>query len=150
MKSTLSRNNTDIIELVTFFIGDAIYGMDILKVQEINKLMEITFIPQAPEYVKGIVNLRGNIVTIIDLGKKLGLSATKVTDECRNIIINSDNEYVGLLVEKVEDVIRTNVNNIESPPANIVGVHGKFFNGVFKTNNSLIGVLNVEEVLKLE
>jgi purine-binding chemotaxis protein CheW len=110
----------------------------------------MTYVPQAPEYVKGIVNLRGNIVTIIDLGKKLGLSATKVSDECRNIIVDSNDEYIGLLVEKVKDVIRTNSDDIESPPKNIVGVHGKYFDGVFKTDNSLIGVLNVEEVLKIE
>lgn len=71
----VSGSNT--VGLATFYIRDALCGMDILKVQEINKHMDITKVPQAPEYVTGILNLRGQIVTIIDLGRKLGLSSTK-------------------------------------------------------------------------
>ena len=68
-----------IVELATFYVGDALCGMDILKVQEINKLMQMTKVPQAPDYVVGILNLRGQIVTIIDLGLKLGLGATDIS-----------------------------------------------------------------------
>lgn len=64
-------NDKKIVELATFYVGNALCGMDILKVQEINKLMQMTKVPQAPEYVLGILNLRGQIVTILDLGKKL-------------------------------------------------------------------------------
>ena len=144
------ESNQKTVELATFYMGDALCGMDILKVQEINKLLEMTDVPQAPEYVKGIVNLRGQIVTVIDLGKKLGLSKTDLGLETRNIIVSSKNEYIGLLVDRIGDVERTDWDKIEPPPANIGGVQGRYFEGVFKKENSLIGILNVEEVLKEE
>jgi purine-binding chemotaxis protein CheW len=143
-------NNHKTVELATFYLGDALCGMDILKVQEINKLLAMTNVPQAPEYVKGIVNLRGQIVTVVDLGKKLGLSKTDLGANTRNIIVNSENEYIGLLVDSIGDVERTDWDKIEPPPANIGGVQGKYFEGVFKKEKSLIGILNVEEVLHEE
>lgn len=142
------KSNDKVVELSTFFVGGARCGMDILKIQEINKHLEMTKVPQAPEYVKGILNLRGQIVTVIDLGKKLGLSMTKMSNETRNIIVNSQNEYIGLLVDRIGDVERAKWDKVEPPPANIGGVQGKYFEGVFKTENSLIGIIDVEEVFK--
>ena len=150
MMNSFKKEREDIIELATFYVGDALCGMDILNVQEINKLMDMTYVPQAPEYVNGILNLRGQIVTIINLGKKLGLTSTKMGDECRNIIVNSKDEYIGLLVDKISDVIRAERTKLEPPPANIGGVHGKYFESVFKTEQSLIGVIDLEEVLESE
>lgn len=141
-----SGNKT--VELATFYVGDSLCGMDILKVQEINKLLEMTEVPLAPDYVKGILNLRGQIVTVIDLGSKLKLAETDTDSETRNIIVNSNGEYIGLLVHKIGDVERTEEENIELPPANIGGIQGRYFEGVFKKENSLIGILNVEEILK--
>lgn len=136
------------VELATFYVGDSLCGMDILKVQEINKLLEMTEVPLAPDYVKGILNLRGQIVTVIDLGSKLKLADTETGGDTRNIIVNSNGEYIGLLVHKIGDVERTEVEDIEPPPANIGGIQGRYFEGVFKKENSLIGILNVEEILK--
>jgi len=140
--------NRSVVELATFFVGDALCGMDILKVQEINKLIEMTRVPQAPEYVLGILNLRGEIVTIVDLGKKLGLKSTEMSDKTRNIIVNSNGEHIGLMVEKISDVFQANWEMVEAPPANIGGVQGKYFTGVFKTEDRLIGILDVEKVLE--
>ena len=136
------------VELATFYVGDSLCGMDILKVQEINKLLEMTEVPLAPDYVKGILNLRGQIVTVIDLGSKLSLAETETSGDTRNIIVNSNGEYIGLLVDRIGDVERTEEEDIEPPPANIGGIQGRFFEGVFKKENSLIGILNVEEILK--
>ncbi|MBN2062676.1 MAG: chemotaxis protein CheW [Deltaproteobacteria bacterium] len=142
------KSDGKVIELATFFVGGARCGMDILRIQEINKHLEMTMVPQAPEYVKGILNLRGQIVTVIDLGKKLGLTRTKISNETRNIIVHSQNEYIGLLVDRIGDVERAKRDSVEPPPANIGGVQGKYFEGVYKTENSLIGIINVEEVFK--
>ena len=138
------------VELATFYVGEALCGMDILNVQEINKLMEMTKVPQAPEYVTGILNLRGQIVTVIDLGKKLGLTATDFSESTRNIIVNSDQEYIGLLVSRISDVVEARWEKVEEPPANIGGVQGAFFKGVYKTKDRLIGILNVDNVLAEE
>ena len=142
--------HSDTVELATFYVGEALCGMDILKVQEINKLIEMTRVPQAPEYVLGILNLRGEIVTIIDLGKKLSLKSTEMSDKTRNIIVNSNGEHIGLMVEKISDVVQAEWEKVEAPPANIGGVQGKYFTGVLKTEDRLIGILDVEKVLEEE
>ena len=147
-ESTLTTKNT--IELATFYVGRALCGMDILKVQEINKLMEMTKVPQSPDYMVGILNLRGQIVTIIDLGQKLGLGSIEVSNESRNIIVNTPGEHVGLLVSRISDVVMADPDKIEPAPANMNGVQGAFFTGVYKTDNKLIGILNIKEVLRLE
>lgn len=146
--SAKTEMHSDTVELASFYVGKALCGMDILKVQEINKLIEMTRVPQAPDYVLGILNLRGEIVTIIDLGKKLGLKSTDLTDRTRNIIVNSNGEYIGLMVEQISDVIQVEWEKVESPPANIGKMQGKFFTGVFKTKDRLIGILDVEKVLE--
>lgn len=138
------------IELSTFYVGNALCGMDILKIQEINKLMEMTEVPQAPEYVNGILNLRGQIVTIIDLGKKLGLGQTAISSESRNVIVNAPGEHIGLFVKKISDVVTANPQYIEAPPANMQGIQGDFFTGVYKTEDKLIGILAIAQILGLE
>ncbi|MGB3212362.1 MAG: chemotaxis protein CheW [Desulforhopalus sp.] len=145
-----TAGNKNIVELATFYIGDALCGMDILKVQEINKLMQMTKVPQAPEYVLGILNLRGQIVTIIDLGRKLGLGETDISQDPRNIIVNSSGGHVGLLVRKISDVVTADMEKRESAPANMRGIQGEYFTGVYKTETNLIGILNVERVLSIE
>jgi purine-binding chemotaxis protein CheW len=150
LQSEGAEANKSVVELATFFVGDALCGMDILKVQEINKLIEMTRVPQAPEYVLGILNLRGEIVTIIDLGKKLGLKSTELSNKTRNIIVNSNEEHIGLMVEQISDVFQAEWEKVEAPPANIGGVQGKYFTGVFKTKDRLIGILDVEKVLEEE
>ncbi|MFH1077248.1 MAG: chemotaxis protein CheW [Pseudomonadota bacterium] len=143
---TSSYNQT--IELATFSVGDALYGLDILKVKEINKQVEMTLVPQSPKYVLGVINLRGRIVTVLDLGKKIGLSFAQISKKSRNIIVSAENEDVGLLVDRIDDIVLANHDQISPPPANIGGVQGRFFEGIFKTDKSLIAVLNLEEVLK--
>jgi purine-binding chemotaxis protein CheW len=142
-----TERGNKVVELTTFYVGDALCGMDILKVQEINKQMEVTRVPKAPEYVLGVLNLRGRIVTIIDLGKKLGLSRTQPTEASRNIIVNSQEEHIGLLVAGIADVVPAHWDKVEPPPANVKGIQGKNIQGVYKTEKSLVSILDVGAVL---
>jgi len=142
--------NKNLVELSTFLVGDALCGMDILKIQEINKLIDMTSVPQAPSYVLGILNLRGQIITSIDLSKKLGLGETNLSNDPRNIIVNSKGEHIGLLVKKISDVVQADTSKFEPPPSNMGGIQGEFFTGVYKTKDKLIGILDVDKVLKLE
>lgn len=148
----MERNNyqasSNEIEFSTFFVGGAHCGINILNIQEINKHFEITRVPQSSDYIEGILNLRGRIVTIIDLGKKLGLSPVTKNKDNRNIIVNSDDEHIGLLVDSISDVVIAHQDDIEPAPSNIGGVKGKYFQGVLKTEKQLIGILDIEEVLK--
>ena len=143
-----SKTNKDVVELATFYVGEALCGLDILNIQEINKHMDITRVPQAHECVKGVLNLRGQIVTIIDLGQRLGLASSELDKENRNIIVNSKGEYIGLSVDRLSDVVQAEWVKVEAPPANIGGVQGKFFQGVHKTDKELVGILDIEEVLR--
>jgi purine-binding chemotaxis protein CheW len=145
----MNKDNTSKdIEFATFYVGGALCGIDILNIQEINKNFEITKVPQALDYVEGILNLRGRIVTIIDLGKKLGLEPVNKDKDNRNIIVNSDDEHIGLLVNSISDVVLAQESDIEPAPSNIGGAKGKFFQGVLKTETQLIGILDIDEVLK--
>ncbi len=148
MADTMVDTSSEDVEFSTFYVGGALCGIDILNIQEINKHFEITKVPQSFDYIKGILNLRGRIVTIIDLGKKLGLDPVNNDKYNRNIIVNSDDEHIGLLVDSISDVALAKKNDIEPAPSNISGVKGKFFQGVLKTEKQLIGILNIDEVLK--
>ncbi|MBT8762498.1 purine-binding chemotaxis protein CheW [Desulfohalobiaceae bacterium Ax17] len=137
-------------QLSCFYIGEALCGIDIDQVQEINKQISFTEVPHAPEYVLGIMNLRGRIVTIIDLAKKLGLGLSNLTEESRIIIVSSKEEHIGLLVDKITDVIMADWKQVAPPPSNIKGVQGKYFQGVLNVKNKLVAILDVEEVLAVE
>ncbi len=149
MKGHDTSQTKNFVELATFYVGDALCGMNILKIQEINKVMQMTRVPQAPLYVMGILNLRGQIVTIIDLGKKLGLGRSDISGAHRNIIVNSSGGHVGLLVESIGDVITADMSKVEPAPTNMNGIEGKYFSGVCKTDKQLIGILDIEQVLSL-
>ncbi len=149
-KSSKLNKQSTMLELATFYVGDSLCGIDILNIQEINKQVEVTLVPQSEDYVKGVLNLRGRIVTVVDLGKKLGLSPIVPDKNNRNIIVDSQNEQIGLLVDCISDVLIADSSRIESAPANIGGVKGRYFKGVFKTDSNLIGILDIEEVLKTD
>ena len=148
MAETTIEASSEDLEFSTFYVGGALCGINILNIQEINKHFEITKVPQASDYVEGILNLRGRIVTIIDLGKKLGLDPVNKDKDNRNIIVNSEDEHIGLLVDGISDVATAKQEDIEPAPSNIGGVKGKFFQGVLKTEKQLIGILDIDEVLK--
>ncbi|MCP4118163.1 MAG: chemotaxis protein CheW [Desulfobacteraceae bacterium] len=148
MNETANAIKARSMELATFYVGKALCGIDILNIQEINKHFEVTTVPQAADYVVGVLNLRGRIVTILDLGKKLGLSEIQKDKNNRNIIVRSQDEHIGLMVDSISDVVTADTDRIESSPSNINGLKGKYFQGVLKTETSLIGILDIEEVLK--
>ncbi len=140
----------DVAQLACFVIGDLLCGIDIKWVQEINRNLELTQIPLAPDYVVGIMNLRGRIVTVINLGKKLGLPPCQMGAKSRVIIVDRNDEYIGLLVDGIKDVVNIDVSQITPPPANIDVDKGTFFSGASKLQDSLVSILDVEMVLAEE
>ncbi|MDY0360575.1 MAG: chemotaxis protein CheW [Desulforegulaceae bacterium] len=145
-QKTISKN----LELATFYVGEALCGIDILNIQEINKQFDFTTVPQSENFVKGVLNLRGRIVTILDLGKKLGLSPVKKNKSNRNIIVNFYDEQIGLLVDKISDVIVAKAEELDTPPANLGGIQGSYFENVVKTEKTLIGILDIDKVLSTD
>lgn len=145
-----ARTNGESLQLSCFHIGQVLCGVGIDAVQEINKNVKTTKVPLAPDYVVGIMNLRGQIVTVIDLGKKLELSPVTISERARVIIVEWNDEYVGFMVDSITDVYSADPDRIVSPPSNIKGAQGKYFQGVSKTGSDLVGILDIDAVLSVD
>ena len=130
----------------TFRLDDHLVGIDILRVREINRVLDITPVQHAPSYVRGLVNLRGQTVTVLDLGVRLGLSRRMLTEDTHNVILKP--EDVGLLVDRIGDVEEADETAIESPPANIGGIAGGFIDCVAKLHKELIVILSPAKILE--
>ena len=132
--------------LVTFCLGEAWYGLDTLRIQEVILVGETTVVHHAPGYVRGIINLRGKIVTVLDLGEKLGLERGEVSPESRILIVPWAGEQVGLLVESVSEVVGLKREAIETIPLNVGTGLSQFLLGVFHSQDQLVGILDLEAV----
>ncbi len=139
------ESTNDILQLVSFTIGDEEYAIDILKVQEINKQLEITQIPNTPFYVKGIINLRGAVLPIVDLRAKLGITPKENDAETRIIVVELNNSQVGFIVDKVNEVLRIPASITEPPPKIITGDNEAIFNAVAKLEDRLIVLIDLEK-----
>ncbi|HTN76014.1 MAG TPA: chemotaxis protein CheW [Pirellulaceae bacterium] len=135
------------LQLASFQIGDLLLGIDIHQVQEINRNLDLTPVPHAPDSVRGVINLRGEVVTVIDLRRVLGLPAVECTRLTRNVIVNNGGEQVGLLVDCIADVVKSFVDDIDPLPENLGGLDHGFFQGVVKLEAGLLVILNVEQTL---
>ncbi|MBF0225425.1 MAG: chemotaxis protein CheW [Desulfobacterales bacterium] len=133
-------------QFVTFKIDDNLAGIDILKVREINRALDITPVQHAKNYIMGLVNLRGQTVTVFDLSIRLGLSKRIINNTTHNIILKHDN--VGLLVDDIGDVLCVNEDEIEPPPANIGVIEGVFIEGLVKLEYDLMIILSAKKILE--
>ena len=146
----------------TFRLGDRLFGLDIMMIREINRILDITPVPHANEYIRGLINLRGQIVTILDLGVRLGLPRLEIGEESHNIILKTNAELsaahsdrnfttstdlVGFLVDAIGDVLEADDSSIEPPSANVSEAEGRFLSGVIKTETGLLVLLDIREVL---
>ncbi len=147
MKKT---HNAKAQELTIFQVADLSCGLDISDVQEINKHIDITKAYGSPAYVRGIINLRGEIVTVIDLRQKFGIEMEEINENMRIVIVESQGENIGLLVDRIDDIVIADPQLIEPPPSNVSGVTGEYFTGVLKTDNSLITILDIHNLLTLK
>ena len=141
---------TDELEIATFYIGDILMGVDIQKVQEINRHVDMTPVPHAPACVRGVINLRGDVVTVLDLRTVLELEPAEINETSRNMIAKAGDEQIGLLVDRIADVVKLTRDEIEPPPANVSGIDGRFFDGVYKMKSELLIILNAEEMLSAD
>jgi purine-binding chemotaxis protein CheW len=133
------------IQFVTFRIDELLFGIDVLKVREINRILDITEVQHSPPHIRGLVNLRGQVVTIFDMGIRLGLKERVISEESHNIVLKR--EPVGLLVDAIGDVVQTDKDHIEHSPANVSGIESDFMAGVVRQNNELILILSTDKIL---
>ena len=138
-------------QLVVFKIGNEEFGVDISQVREIVRLLEITYMPKAPAFIEGVVNLRGQVVPIIDLAKRLGISSSPRGDATRIIVIEIGDSVVGMVVDFVSEVLRLPSENIEEVPGLIeTEVPEHYIRGVGKLENRLLVLLDLNLVLTHE
>lgn len=143
----LEEKRSGELQLVTFKIGKEEFSVDILKVQEIIRTMEITRVPRSPEFVEGVINLRGKVIPVIDLRKRFGLSKIEHDHDTRIIVVESTGKTVGMVVDSVSEVLRLNASTVEPPPEIVGGVDSEYIDGVGKLEDRLIILLNLDKVL---
>ncbi|MCK5680457.1 purine-binding chemotaxis protein CheW [bacterium] len=137
------------LQLCSFQLADATFGLDTMLVQEIIKVPDITKVHLAPKEITGIINLRGKIVTIVDLAIKLDLPTKVELAKRRIIIVESQEEPFGLMVDFINDVISIDTVELDEAPSNVRVAQTRFIAGVFRNNEQLIAILNLDEVITL-
>ncbi|MBK8189457.1 MAG: chemotaxis protein CheW [Vampirovibrionales bacterium] len=152
----------------TFKLKDQLFGVEVLYVREINRQLDTTPVPHAPCFVRGLLNLRGQIVTILDLQKRLSEHNAEITEQSCNLILKTENElapirtrekrpdlkttsdHVGLLVDSIDEIICINEDDIAEPPVNVGDVEKKYLSGVTTLEGRLLGILAVDKVLEMQ
>ena len=134
------------MQLVVFKLGREEYGVSILQVQEIKRITEITRVPHTPDYIKGVINLRGNVLPVIDLKKRLNLPEQVATEDARIIIVKVKEISVGMMVDGVSEVMTINQQDIDSPEVVAGSVSANYLSGVGKLDNRLLILLNLETI----
>ena len=139
--------NETIYQLVSFVIENEEFGVDILKVQEIIRTVDITRVPKSPDFVEGVINLRGKIVPVIDLRKRFGMARRDRDNDTRIIVVELVDKVVGFLVDKVKEVIRVEKTVIEPPPELTTSINSSYITGVAKLQDRLLILLDLDKVL---
>ncbi len=135
------------VQLVVFRLGKEEYSVSILQVQEIKRITDITRVPHTPDYIKGVINLRGSVLPVIDLKKRLNLPQQVLTEDTRIIIVKVDELSVGMIVDAVSEVMTIDQENIDSPDVVAGSVAASYLSGVGKLDNRLLILLNLEEII---
>jgi len=138
------------LQLLTFLLGQEEYALNIMDIKEIIRPREVTEVPKTPDYIQGILSLRGTIIPVFDVDKRLGLSTGTRDSENRIVVVKWQEHLFGLLVDRVVQVLKIPISRIEPPPEIIGGVEGEFLRGVGKLEDRLIILLNLVRILALE
>lgn len=134
-------------QLVVFMLGDEVYGVDIARVQEIIRPPAITRVPRTPEFVEGVINLRGKITPVMDLRKRFGLTVSDRSRNTRIVVVEISGQMVGLIVDGVSEVLRVPAEAIEPPSALVTTVDSAYLRAIAKLGERLIILLDLDRIL---
>ncbi len=140
----------ELSQMISFMVGEEEYGLDILRVKEVIRIREITRLPKAPSFVKGIINLRGDVIPIIDLRDKFGLEHQQYTSMTRVIVVDVDEKLVGMVVDAASQVVRIPADQIDPPPPIVGCLSAEYVKGVGKLDERLVILLNIDRILTQE
>jgi purine-binding chemotaxis protein CheW len=136
-----------VVQWVTFRLENETYGINVMQVQEVLRVTEIAPVPGAPDYVLGIINLRGNVVTVIDTRKRFGLMPKDMDDSTRIVIIEADEQVVGILVDSVAEVVDLHASEMETAPNVGTEESAKFIQGVASHDSELLILVDLNKLL---
>lgn len=134
-------------QLVVFYLGGETYGVDIHQVREIIRVPLITRVPRSPEFVEGVINLRGNVIPVLDLRKRFNLGVGEKTDQRRIIVVELEERTIGMIVDAVSEVLRIDETLIDDPSPYIVSVNTHYIEGIAKLEEELVILLGLDQVL---
>ena len=140
---------SDELKLIIFKLGREEYGMDILKVQEIKRMMSITRVPSTPAFIKGVINLRGSVLPVIDLRTRLGLFEVELTEAARIIVVLVNEGVVGFIVDEVVEVTTINPQNVEAVQTLSNGLSAEYISGIAKADSRLYIMLNPDAIVNI-
>ena len=135
------------LQLVIFKLGNESFGVEIATVESIIKMQTITRLPQSPGFVEGIINLRGKILPVVDLRKRLSIDLTEITKDSRMVVVALAGTTVAMIVDQVNEVLRINDEIVEAPPTISQSVDSRFIEGIAKVNEDLVILLNLSKIL---
>ncbi|NLS13251.1 chemotaxis protein CheW [Vibrio sp. SM6] len=139
--------NDEVLQWVTFQLEEETYGINVMQVREVLRYTEIAPVPGAPDYVLGIINLRGNVVTVIDTRARFGLVEGEVTDNTRIIVIESERQVIGILVDSVAEVVYLRTSEIDTTPSVGTDESSKFIQGVSNRDGKLLILVDLNKLL---
>ncbi|MEM8757805.1 MAG: chemotaxis protein CheW [Planctomycetota bacterium] len=134
------------LQLVTFEVANEEFAVDILAVQEINRMMELTRVPSSPPAVEGVINLRGKIIPVLDLRKRFGMPIGEETERMRIVVVEVRSRVIGFIVDSVNEVLRISPSIVEAAPSMISSVESEFIAGVGKLEDRLLIMLDLERL----
>ena len=147
IKGASQGKSEELIQLVSFTIGDEEFGVDILKVQEINRMLAVTRVPNSPEYIDGVINLRGKVIPIIDLRRRFQMERKEHDKNTRIVVVELSGKVVGFVVDAVSEVMRIPKSVTEPPPPIVAGIDAEYITAVAKLEDRLLILLDLEKVL---
>ena len=150
MKQESKADMSELLQLVSFKIGEEEFGIEILKVQEINKMTLITKVPNAPYFVEGVINLRGRVILIIDLRTRLGMERKEYDKNTRIIVVEINEKTIGFIVDAVSEVLRIQKGITEQPPELVTGIDSRYITAVAKLEDRLLILLDLDKLLTTE
>jgi purine-binding chemotaxis protein CheW len=145
-----NRSSNSVLQLVGFRLDNEDYAIAITKIQEIILMKPITRLPQVPDFIEGLINLRGSVIPIVNLRKRFGLAARELDDETRTIVVNIHDKTVGCVVDAVTQVMRINRDQIQPPPLGALAVNHHYLAGLAKLDDRLLIILDIDKLFEAE
>lgn len=145
---SLTTSSDDILQLVSFTLGSEEYAVNILKVQEINRMTEIARVPNSPAYVEGVINLRGRVIPVVNLRQRFGMDVKEKDEKSRIIIMDIQGLTLGVVVDSVSEVLRIPTNMVDSTPQIAADISAKFIQGIAKLEDRLIILIDMDRLIE--